>query len=376
MSHTGSPPVPAEQHGVPSSAFGTTTIFDRIGGAAAAPLVSPFDACQIGVVLRALLFVHAVVAVGMSFVSASWTEWLFYFAYGAAVALPGTLLWLVLACALKRPLTALAEPLQWSVAVALGALCAGYGWWQAGLAEIRGSERLFAGGPMLAGATLAAALFYALRLRARSELPAATTARLAELQSRIRPHFLFNTLNTAIALVRIDPARAEAVLEDLSELFRVALVESGDAATLADEIELARRYLAIEQIRFGDRLRVNWEIEHAASLARVPPLLLQPLVENAVRHGLEPSPDGGWVRIRTRVRREYAMVSVTNSLPPRDHTGARAGHGMALRNVKERLRLMHDVSAHFSAGPEQDTWRVQISIPMAEGPRSKRKEDL
>jgi len=88
---------------VPTSAFGTTTIFDRIGRAAAAPLVSTFDACQIGVVLRALLFVHAVVAVGMSFVGASWTEWLFQFAYGAAVALPGTLLWLVLACALKRP---------------------------------------------------------------------------------------------------------------------------------------------------------------------------------------------------------------------------------------------------------------------------------
>jgi two-component system sensor histidine kinase AlgZ len=338
--------------------------------------VSPFDACQIGVVLRALLFVHAVVAVGMSFVSASWTGWLFHFAYGAAVALPGTLLWLVLACALKRPLTVLAEPLQWSAAVALGALCAGYGWWQAGLAEIPGSERLSAWGPVLAGAAFAAALFYALRLRALGELPAATTARLAELQSRIRPHFLFNTLNTAIALVRIDPARAEAVLEDLSELFRVALVESGDAVTLADEIELARRYLDIEQIRFGDRLHVNWEIEHGASLARVPPLLLQPLVENAVRHGVEPSPDGGWVRIRTRVRHGIAMVSVTNSLPSRDHMGARVGHGMALKNVKERLRLMHDVSAHFSAGPDEDTWRVQISVPMAEGPRSKRKEDI
>ncbi len=165
------------------------------------------------------------------------------------------------------------------------------------------------------------------------------------------------------------------MLEDLSELFRVALVDSGDAVTLGEEVELARRYLAIEQIRFGDRLQVSWELDHTATPARVPPLLLQPLVENAVRHGVEPASQGGWVRVRTKVRRGHVLVSVANSLPPADRAGAVTGHGMALRNVKERLRLMHDVSAHFSAGPEDDTWRVQISIPLADGPRPIRKED-
>src|SRR6185436_18963421 len=132
-----------------------------------------------------------------------------------------------------------------------------------------------------AGALLAAALVAALVLRAKGRMPADTAARLSELQARIRPHFLFNTLNSAIALVREDPARAETILEDLSDLFRQALRDTGEPVTLADEIELARRYLDIEQVRFGRRLRVEWAIDPEAGGARVPPLVLQPLVENA-----------------------------------------------------------------------------------------------
>ena len=98
-------------------------------------------------------------------------------------------------------------------------------------------------------------LFQWLHLRAKATLPAETTARLAELQSRIRPHFLFNTLNTALALVRLDPARAEGVLEDLAELFRVAITENAESVSLAEEVELAQRYLEIEQIRFGSACR-------------------------------------------------------------------------------------------------------------------------
>src|SRR3954447_18526716 len=128
----------------------------------------------------------------------------------------------------------------------------------------------------VAGARGGATIFQWLRLRAKARLPADTTAKLAELQSRIRPHFLFNTLNTALSLVRLDPARAEEVLEDLAELFRVALTDSGESVSLAEEVELAQRYLAIEQIRFGERLKVSWELAAAAGGARVPPLLLQP----------------------------------------------------------------------------------------------------
>jgi two-component system sensor histidine kinase AlgZ len=192
-------------------------------------------------------------------------------------------------------------------------------------------------------------------------LPAATTARLAELQSRIRPHFLFNTLNTAIALVRLDPARAETVLEDLSELFRVALTHGDAPVTLGEEVELAQRYLAIEQIRFGERLKVQWELDEEADDAKLPPLLLQPLVENAVKHGVEPSPIGGVIRVRSRVKRGHAIISVTNSLPA---APSQPGHGIALRNVRERLRLMHDVAAQFDARAHGDTYRVQIVVPL------------
>lgn len=360
------PPSPTRPSSLPPpSQFGsTTTIFDHVGGGSGSRPASPaIETCQIGVVLRAVLFVHGVLAIGLSWVALDMQDWLLRFASATAVALPATLAWLVVLCALRRPLGRLSDTGQWVVVVGLGALAALYGVWQVGLTGLGLAPQGLGPAPMLAGGALAAALFYALRLRARSQLPAVTAARLAELQSRIRPHFLFNTLNTAIALVRIDPGRAEAVLEDLSELFRVALIESGSSVTLAEEIELAQRYLAIEQIRFGERLRVSWEVDAQAGEARVPPLLLQPLVENAVRHGVEPAPEGGWIRVRTGVRRGQALISVSNSLPPAGHPST-GGHGMALRNVKERLRLMHDVAAQFSAGPERDTWRVHVVVPL------------
>ena len=359
-------PAPTRPSGLTSpSQFGTTTIFDHVAGPAAGGRrpTSGLETCQIGVVLRAVLFVHGVLAVGLGLAAVDGQDWLLRFASATAVALPGTLAWLVVVCALRRWIVRMTDVGQWVLVTGLGALAGAYGMWQVGLTGLATPHMGLDGAPLVAGAALAAALFYALRLRARSQLPAVTAARLAELQSRIRPHFLFNTLNTAIALVRIDPARAEAVLEDLSELFRVALIESGSSVTLAEEVELAQRYLAIEQIRFGERLKVTWELDARAGEARVPPLLLQPLVENAVRHGIEPAPQGGWVRVRTAVRGGQALISVSNSLPPAGQA-APPGHGMALRNVKERLRLMHDVAAQFSAGPERDTWRVHVVVPL------------
>jgi len=324
---------------------------------------SAFDVCHVGVVLRAVLFVHAAVAVGVSFSAASVVGAITLLSIGASMALPAVLLWLVSACLLKRSLATLTLGSQWMLAVALGAFSGFFGWGlqaASGLDVVMGS-RLSWLPPTLAGAALATALFYWLTLRARARLPADTTARLAELQSRIRPHFLFNTLNTAITLARLDPARTENLLEDLAELFRVALTDSGESVTLAEEVALAQRYLAIEQVRFGTRLQVSWELDEDAGAARVPPLLLQPLVENAVRHGVEPSAEGGVVRIRTRVKRAHAVVSIVNTVPLQ---ASRPGNGMALRNVRERLRLMHDVSAQFEARREREFFRVQIVVPL------------
>ncbi|MEP7058732.1 MAG: histidine kinase [Caldimonas sp.] len=346
--------------------FGST-VFDVAASVAAAPARaasgSVFDVCHAGVVLRALLFVHAAMAVGVAFEARTLGGWLALAATGSSVALPAVLAWLLIACALKRPLGAMALPVQWIAAIGLGAICGGVAaavvWTLMPDAPRAGASVWLA--PALAGAALAAGLFHWLRLRAKATLPAETAARLAELQSRIRPHFLFNTLNTALALVRLDPARAEGVLEDLAELFRVAIDDSGDSVSLGDEVELARRYLAIEQIRFGARMRVVWELDPAAHAARVPPLLLQPLVENAVRHGVEPAANGGTIRIRTQVRFGHAIVAIANSVPG---AASRPGSGMALKNVRERLQLMHDVAAQFETHRDVDAFRVQIAVPL------------
>ncbi|RZL65581.1 MAG: sensor histidine kinase [Variovorax sp.] len=322
-----------------------------------------FDACQIGVVLRAVVFVELVVGVTTLFVAPTAADWLVLAASVTGGALPATLLWLLAACGLKKWLGRLPEPGQYAVGALLGAVCALYG---CGLLRLTG---VLENAPWLAsamaGALFAVLMMAALVLRARGRTPAATTARLEELQSRIRPHFLFNTLNSAIALVRAEPAKAESMLEDLSELFRQALADPDESSTLADEIALAERYLAIEQVRFGDRLRIRWDLDVTAGSARVPPLLLQPLVENAVKHGVEPSPEGARLRIRTERRGGMVVIEVVNSLPPlrwADEPLPR-GHGIALANVRDRLRLLHDMQAQFSAGIEQKNYRVRIAIP-------------
>ena len=341
-----------------------STLFDALGpaGAPRAPVPrSVFDVCHIGVLLRALLFVHAVVAIGVLFVSASPAARLIGVAMGASIALPGVLIWLLVACGLKRMLGALPAPAQWAAAVVLGAVSGAVA---ARLPWLLGGDPAGAPGwlaPAFAGAGMAAAMFLWLRQRERDSLPAEAAARLAELQSRIRPHFLFNTLNTALALVRVDPARAERVLEDLAELFRVAISDSAESVSLSEEVALAQRYIAIEQIRFGERLKVHWELDAAAGAARLPPLLLQPLVENAVRHGIEPADAGGVIRVRTRVRHGRVLVSIVNSV---SDTPSRPGNGIALRNVRERLRLMHDVSAQFETRREAGVFRVQIVVPL------------
>jgi two-component system sensor histidine kinase AlgZ len=271
------------------------------------------------------------------------------------------LLWLVSACALQRRLARASDPVQTLVAAALGAVGAFAGWLLFGLAADLDASWWPALPTAVAGGVLGAATVHWLRMRNRSALPADTSARLAELQSRIRPHFLFNTLNTAMALVRVDPRRAEDLLADLAELFRVALDAGYDAVTLADEIELARRYLEIEQLRFGARLQVQWDLDAQADGVRVPALLLQPLLENAVRHGVEPAPEGGTIRVRTRVRRGVAVVGIDNSV---SGLPSQPGRGIALRNVRERLRLMHDVAAQFEARRDGDTFRVQIVLPL------------
>lgn len=351
------PATPDDPTSTNLSGFGTLTAPVTV----ARPPPTLFDVCHVGVVLRATLFVHAVLAAGVLFVAPTLRAWALEFALGASVAMPAVLAWLISACALKAPLSRMPAAAQAAVSGMLGAACGGAGWALAMLAGPGDLDRIGPLGPAVAGAGLALVMHQWLRMRALARTPADTTAQLAELQSRIRPHFLFNTLNSALALVRLDPQRAEHVLEDLAELFRVALTETGGSVTLDEEVELAQRYLAIEQIRFGSRLTVTWDLDPDAGSARVPPLLLQPLVENAVRHGIETADEGGTIRVRTRVKGDRAVVSIANSVSA---TASRPGQGIALRNVQDRLRLMHDVNAQFESRRDVDAFRVQIVVPL------------
>ncbi len=318
-----------------------------------------FNTCQLGVVLRVVLFAQAIVCVAALYDAQHWLGWLELTAVLTAATLPSVLIWLLVTCALQRPLARLPMPAQWAAGVGLGAVSALYG---CGLLAWTG---LVATAPWLAsaasGALVASMVVAALVWRVRAQAPAGTTARLAELQARIRPHFLFNTLNSAIALVRAEPAKAEALLEDLSELFRHALADSQEAVPLRQELALAEHYLAIEQVRFGERLRVEWNVDEKASGARLPPLILQPLVENAVKHGVEPSPTGATVKITTQRRGGMAVIKVTNTVP--SGSGA-PGNGLALDNVRQRLSLLHDVESRFQSALVDGVYQVRIEIPV------------
>lgn len=354
----------------PSTGFANTRFDPQAEerGRMNAQMAASFDVCHPALALRAVLLVQvalAIAALAGADTAAAWGSRQAVFAF-AGVA--GTLLWLVTVCALRRPLRALGSAGRAGVVLGLGAAAALLAWWPLDWAGLAGeAQGLKLAGVALAGVGFAALLWAWLDLRARIWHPANASARLAELQSRIRPHFLFNALNTALALVRVDPARAEAVLEDLSELFRVALAEVGASVSLQEEVALARHYLAIEQVRFGPRLAVQWDIDPRVHAARVPPLVLQPLVENAVRHGIEPAARGGQVRVRALVQRGQAVVTVSNTLASEP---GQPGHGMALHNVRERLRLLHDVGAQCDvwrepgAQGEPDQFHARIVLPL------------
>ena len=190
-------------------------------------------------------------------------------------------------------------------------------------------------------------------------------ARAQALQARIRPHFLFNSMNTIASLTRADPLLAEEVVQDLSDLFRASLGEADRPSTLAQELELGRGYLRIEAQRLGDRLQVSWDLDELPMDARVPPLLLQPLLENAVYHGIEPSLYGGEVIVAGRFRKGMVNISISNTLPE-EGTRRHKGNQMAQRNVADRLSAYFGEAAGMRIGEVDGRYQVRVYFP-AEG---------
>jgi two-component system sensor histidine kinase AlgZ len=200
------------------------------------------------------------------------------------------------------------------------------------------------------------------RLRNRAFSPALSDARLQALQARIRPHFLFNSINAVLSLMRREPRRAETALEDLAELFRNLMADNRALTTFGEEVSLTRQYLNLEQLRMGDRLVVDWQVDAPTEAAAVPPLLLQPLVENAVYHGVEPGVGPGRVDIHAKVQGDELRIMIANPYHP-DHQHRRGNH-MALDNIRERLQLHFDVDARLDTGVETEQGVERFVIRM------------
>ena len=195
--------------------------------------------------------------------------------------------------------------------------------------------------------------------------PSLAESRLMALQARIRPHFLFNTLNSVLGLIREDPKRAEAMLENLADLFRAVMADSRALVPFSQELELAKAYVAIEEIRFGARLRVNWSCDNAPADALVPPLLLQPLVENAVLHGVAPLEAGAQISVEAYEDERNLMVFVRNPVP--EEAQIREGNRIALDNIRERLALHFDVEARLKVDTVNGEFVVSVRIPIKHG---------
>lgn len=195
-------------------------------------------------------------------------------------------------------------------------------------------------------------------------LQSEASARIDALQARIRPHFLFNSLNTIASMIPAQPDKAEEAVEDLADLFRASLAHSRQLVPLADELALAHGYLRMESLRLGERLIVRWNTDALPSDALLPPLTLQPLLENAVYHGIEPFVEPGTIHIDGRREEAMLSISISNSRSTGGNGPARRkGLGMAQENIKERLRLAFGRQASLTVSDGDGTYRVELKLP-------------
>lgn len=219
---------------------------------------------------------------------------------------------------------------------------------------------------VVAVALVSVAIFRYLFVRAlwRAQLLAQSEARVQALQARIQPHFLFNCLNTIASLIPEDPVGAERATEDLADLFRGSMRRADNLINLSEELELASKYLQMEQRRLGDRLRVDWQVSELPKGASVLPLILQPLIENAVAHGIQSRTEGGEIRVYGRGEKDNIVITICNPVGPYDyHSG---GHGMALANIRERLELAFGPAASLITHQDDEQFFAVLSLPYVE----------
>lgn len=299
----------------------------------------------------------------------TWEEFIAASAFAQWIALSAA----VVLCKARTALLRLSIYPGMLVASALPALVGAFGAWALhqidlglgyGLTLPAGQSLSFVLGTAALSALIGAVAlrYFYVREQWQAQVTAHAQAAVDALQARIRPHFLFNSMNTIASLVRSDPGTAERAVEDLSDLFRAALDADRGDATLADEIELGRRYLAIEGLRLGSRLRVRWQLPEPLPMLRLPRLILQPVLENAVLHGISQLPAGGEIAIVVTREGHHLQVSVRNPVPPQ---GTPTGHNRhAQHSVGQRLRHRFGTGVRLHAGREGDDYVFQMDLPL------------
>lgn len=319
------------------------------------------DFRNLGVVLRVVLLVNAAACLVVFARNADWSRFLPELVEAAAIVEPPLIGAVVTLYGLQTVVRRISPSVAWFLVVVVAVVMGGGFTW------------LFASDPFggfradsLVRATLwsllaALAVLFYLRSHARTYSPALAEARLLALTARIRPHFLFNSLNAVLGVIRSDPRRAEDALEELAELFRVLMQENRELTTLGKEIALCRQYLDLERLRLGERLQVVWQLESCPGDALVPPLMLQPLLENAVYHGIEPAANPGQIHLSIARRGDEVLLDLSN--PRADGQSSHAGNRMALENIRERLMLFYDLEAKLEASADSKTYRVRIRLP-------------
>ena len=320
--------------------------------------------CNLGVMLRSLVIANLFVLAAAALKAPAPARVGHEFMVLAAFCEPVLIASLVALCAARRWLHSL--PYGASLAlIALFELALAYGMYHlgSGLVPVSGAMSF----AQLAFLTLfvTGCLIAYFDLRSRALAPAVAEARIQALQARIRPHFLYNSINAVLSLIRSDPRRAERALEDMADLFRVLMSDNRTLAPIADEVQLARQYLEIESLRLGERLRVKWNTETMPADALVPPLVLQPLVENAVYHGIEPLEAGGEIQIDVGLAGNQLVMSLRNPYPGGGH---HSGNRMAVQNIRERLQLHFDAEASMQAEVTDGVYRATIRVPYITAP--------
>lgn len=209
--------------------------------------------------------------------------------------------------------------------------------------------------------SLVALRYFYMQQQWKKRIELESQAKVQALQSRIRPHFLFNSMNIIASLVTIKPALAEQAIEDLSELFRATLRKTRSMVPLSEEWTLCRHYLRIEGLRLGDRLKVEWELKDMPDDVTIPMLALQPLIENAIYHGIQPLPEGGEIKVTGMMKGDVVEITVTNPIPkvaPRSK-----GHGIALVNIRHRLNLLFGGHAELLATADNQEYKATLRFP-------------